>query len=128
MIKLEIEYFDKKEINTYDIDDVKFLCDERKVEIPGMMPYYEGQIELVSTDKNLIDFLNPSNNLEEIARDILHHKCIMTSYYSIKDIYINCTPYFVKINYDKPNIIIDCTYKTYEKNNLKEEICGGGDL
>ena len=86
MIKLEIEYFDKKEINTYDIDDVKFLCDERKVEIPGMMPYYEGQIELVSTDKNLIDFLNPSNNLEEIARDILHHKCIMTSYYSIKDI------------------------------------------
>ena len=42
MIKLEIEYIDEKQVNTYDIDKVEFLCEERYFELPGILPYYEG--------------------------------------------------------------------------------------
>ena len=77
MIRLEIEYIDEKQVNTYNINKVEFLCEERYIEFPGIVPHYEGQIRLISTDINLINYFNTLECLSKLSTNIIRHKYII---------------------------------------------------
>ena len=73
---------------------------------------------------NLINCFNTLNTVESLSQfsiNIIRHKYLMTSYFTIKNISVNCNPYNVSINYNIPSITIDCNYRT-PFNKVKEAV------
>lgn len=131
-IKLEINYTnytnDKHTImeqKTFDVNDVNFIGEEELIEIEGTAPFYRGQIELLSTDKNLIELLDTYDKINELVSMLRDHKCYCNSYIGIKEnARLDCFPYAVQLDDEKTSIKINCKYTTPYVN----EVCEDGDL
>lgn len=122
MSKIVIDFIEEKKEVTYSVVCSKNMTKPKWVIIPGVIPYAEGEITIISRDTNLIQLLNTFGKIDTFYEKLLNHKCVMDFHFDYDEIYSNCVPISVTVSNDKKEIELLCKYKTSGISNFSRRM------